>query len=378
MQRALLAASAVEAFFLLTLLGYGPLYLHQTFHASDVLASMAAAAPALAMFLGSTWWGHRLSRLGTRRVAFIGIAGYFAGGLVIFLAPGPWIYIIGLMGSTLLSSALAPATLTLLTVGGGDMGRRLAGRLQWQSSGWLLGGLVSGYAVSVAPRGFPDLEAALALLMVIPALLMARAPGSVHAAAPAEENMPGATGLTILLVLPFFLAYAGNEGFFTNFGLYLHALAMPTTWVGWSASISTALGWVMASSIGRWADRFGGKALLIRVLVAYTAMYLAMSLARSEIIVIVAFSVPLYPLLNIGIQRAVAESLPARLHGGAMGLINGASGLATTGGSLMMGTMSSFAGPYSMPWTAVSLVLAGLVLAQVLYRPSRRPRLSEP
>ena len=378
MRRALLAASAIEAFFLLTLLGYGPLYLHETFHASDLLASMAAAAPALAMFFGSTWWGHRLSGLGTRRVAFVGIAGYFAAGLVIFLSPAPWVYIIGVMGATLLSSALAPATLTMLTVGGGDMGRRLAGRLQWQSSGWLLGGLVSGYAVSMVPRGFAHLEAGLALLMVIPALLMMKEPGSLHMAPPMEERMSGATGLTVLLVLPFFLAYAGNEGFFTNFGLYLHALSIPTAWVGWSASISTALGWVMASSIGRWADRFGGKALLVRVLMAYTVMYLAMSLARSEIVVIIAFSVPLYPLLNIGIQRAVAESLPARLHGGAMGLINGASGLATTGGSLMMGTMDNWAGPHSMPWTAVALVVSGLVLAQVLYRPGRRPRLSHP
>lgn len=371
MQRALLAASAVEAFFLLALLGYGPLYLHQTFHASDVLSSMAAAAPTLAMFLGSTWWGHRLSRLGTRRVAYIGIGGYFAAGLVIFLASGAWMYIIGLMASTLFTSALAPATLTMLTVGGGDMGRRLAGRLKWQSSGWLLGGLVSGYAASIAPRGFADLEAGLALLMVIPALLMWKAPDFLQATPPSAERASGATGLTILLVLPFFLAYAGNEGFFTNFGLYLHALAIPTTWVGWSASISTALGWGIASHIGRWADRFGGKALLMRVLIAYTVMYLAMSLARSEIIVIIAFSVPLYPLLNIGIQRAVAESLPARLHGGAMGLINGASGLATTGGSLVMGTMNNFLGPYSMPWTAVALVLSGLVLAQLLYRSNR-------
>jgi len=174
--------------------------------------------------------------------------------------------------------------------------------------------------------------------------------------------------------LPFFLAYAGNEGFFTNFGLYLKALHMPTAWVGWSAAISTGLGWAMASRVGRWADRFGGKPLLMRVLGVYTGMYLLMSLASSEVIVIMAFSLPLYPLLNVGIQRTVAESLPGHRHGGAMGIINGASGLATFGGSALMGSVSTVLGAHSMPWTAAFLVFVGLVSAGFIYRSNRWSR----
>jgi predicted MFS family arabinose efflux permease len=177
----------------------------------------------------------------------------------------------------------------------------------------------------------------------------------------------------ILLVLPFFLAYAGNEGFFTNFGLYLNGMHVPTDWVGWSAAISTGFGWMLASRIGTWADRSGGKELLLRVLLGYTVMYLVMALAHSQIVVIIAFSLPLYPLLNIGVQRALAESLPGEWHGGAMGLINGSAGLATFGGSIIMGTMITVFGPGGMPWAAVIFVGLGLLLAFVLYR---RPRLS--
>ncbi len=372
MRQALLIASAIEAFFLLVLLGYGPLYLRVSFHATDVVASLAAAAPALATFIGSTTWGHQVWRAGIRRMALVGLAGYVGMGLVIFSASGAVMYIAGVMLFTLLSSALAPVTLTLLTHEGGDMGRRLAMRLQWQSSGWMVGGLLGGYVDSLGPRAFPDMMLVLGLLMVAAALVVARAPHMrVTIARDAEHEPTSPLGLTVLLVIPFFLAYAGNEGFFTNFSLYLHALHITAAWVGWSAAISTGLGWLMASSIGRWTDRIGGKKLLIRVLMVYAAMYLVMSLASSEVVVIVAFSLPLYPLLNIGIQRAVAESLPGHLHGGAMGIINGASGLATFGGSVIMGTVNSVWGPHIMPWSAVAFVSTGLVAAVLIYR---RPR----
>lgn len=371
--KALLAASAAESFFLLMMLGYGPLYLHQQFHAADVLASLASAGPALATFFGSTLWGHRLQHLGIGRVAALGLSGYLGTGIVAFFAPNAWVYIAGVTLTTLLSAALAPATLTFLTYEGGTMGGRLASRLKWQSGGWMLGGLAGGYVQSLSPRAFPLLLLLLAVVMLGP-LFRVRFSREVVLPKPTTDGTkpPSQLGIIVLLVLPFFLAYAGNEGFFTNFGLYLHAVHVRTAWVGWSASISTALGWALASSIGRWADRFGGKQLLIRVLLGYTLMYLVMSLAASEAVVIIAFSLPLYPLLNIGIQRAVAESLPGHLHGGAMGIINGAAGLATFGGSVVMGSVSTLWGPHGLPWAAAAFVAIGLVLSRALYRPAPR------
>lgn len=372
MKLALLVASAVEAFFLLMLLGYGSLYLRVAWHTPDVVASLAAAGPALATFLGSTFWGHRLWRMGVRQVALVGLAGYMASALIIFFASGPWVYIVGVMVSSLISSALAPVTLTLLTHQGGDMGRRLADRLKWQSSGWMVGGLLGGYLASLSHRSYPELMAILGMLMIGAAVGVLRAEPFRVTHDPAESRGHLSTGLLVLLVLPFFLAYAGNEGFFTNFSLYLHAVGVTPAWVGWSAAVSTGLGWIMASSIGRWTDRIGGKTLLLRVLMVYAGMYLVMSLASSEIIVIVAFSLPLYPFLNIGIQRAVAESLPGTQHGSAMGLINGASGLATFSGGLLMGTVNSGYGARAMPWAAVALVAVGLVAALVIYRSRHR------
>lgn len=370
--RALLAASAIEAFFLLMLMGYGPLYLHQAFHAPAVVDSLASAGPALATFFGSTLWGHRMRSMGIRAVARIGLAAYLATGLVALMAPDPWVYIVGVTLTTLASSALAPATLTFLTYEGGAMGGRLAARLRWQSGGWMLGGLAGGLAQSLTPRAVPMLLVILAALMAGPLVAMRSAPDAFVALPDASGAPRSHLGLIVLLVLPFFLAYAGNEGFFTNFGLYLHGVHVETAWVGWSASISTGLGWLLANSIGKWADRFGGKQLLVRVLMAYTVMYLIMSLAASEAIVIIAFSLPLYPLLNIGIQRAAAESLPGSMHGGAMGIINGAAGLATFGGSVIMGSAATLWGPHAMPWAAACFVGAGLILARLLYRPGRR------
>lgn len=369
MKRALLAASAVEAFFLLMLMGYGPLYLHQQFRVPDVVASLAAAGPSLATFVGSTIWGHRLRHIGIGRVARIALVAYLGTGLIAFFAPSAVLYIVGVTTTTLFSSALAPATLTYLTYEGGTMGGRLAARLKWQSSGWVIGGLVGGYIQSLSPRALPLILMGLGFLMLMPFFLGRQATDVVRIDGDdTSKGVPSHLGLIILLVLPFFLAYAGNEGFFTNFGLYLHGVHIPTRWVGWSASISTGLGWMLASSIGRWSDRFGGKQLLIRVLLAYTLMYLIMSLTASEVVVIVAFSLPLYPLLNIGMQRAAAESLPGHRRGEAMGIINGAAGLATFGGSVIMGTVTTLWGPHGMPFAAASFVALGLVVARLIYR----------
>ncbi len=369
MNRALLAASGIEAFFLLMLMGYGPLYLHQQFRVPDVVASLGAAGPSLATFVGSTIWGHRLRHIGIGRVARIGFIAYLGTGLVAVFAPSATLYIVGVTLTTLLSSALAPATLTFLTYKGGSMGGRLASRLKWQSSGWMIGGLIGGYIQSLSPRALPLLLMGLGFLMLVPFVLGRQAEDVARIEDDGTaKDVPSHLGLIILLVLPFFLAYAGNEGFFTNFGLYLHGVHVPTAWVGWSASISTGLGWILASSIGRWSDRFGGQQLLIGVLLGYTSIYLIMSLVANEVVVIVAFSLPLYPLLNIGMQRAAAGSLPGHRHGAAMGIINGAAGLATFGGSVIMGTVTTLWGPHGMPWAAAGFVALGLGVAQLIYR----------
>ena len=368
MRRALLAASAVEAFFLLMLLGYGPLYLHQQFHATDVVASLASGGPALATFVGSTVWGHRLRHIGIGRTARLGLAGYLGSGLLICLAPNAPFYIIGVSLTTFFSSALAPATLTFLTYEGGNMGGRLASRLQWQSSGWMFGGILGGYIQSLSLRTFPITLLVLGMALFSLLFLVRPQHEIILGADYHVTRQKSHLGITLLLVLPFFLAYAGNEGFFTNFALYLHGVHVPTAWVGWTAAISTGLGWLVASSIGRWADQFGGKRILIGVLLGYTVMYIIMSLAALQVVVIVAFSLPLYPLLNIGIQRAVAESLPGHSHGGAMGIINGAAGLATFSGTVLMGIVITLWGPHGVPWTAAGFVALGLALSGILYR----------
>ncbi|NMP23053.1 MFS transporter [Sulfobacillus harzensis] len=372
--RTLLTASAVEAFFLLVMLGYGPLYLHVAWHADDFVASLAAAGPSLATFFGSTFWGHRVRAGGVRRVASIGLLGYVALGLWVFFDPGAIFYIVGVTAATLVSSALAPVTLTYLTHEGGDMGRRLAARMKWQSSGWMTGGLLGGWLVSVSHRAFPTMMLVLAAFMATEAILAIKAaPVALRFSSDQTGPIQRSHWMTVLLVVPFFLAYAGNEGFFINFSLYLHAVHVTPAWVGWSSSISTGLGWALAGSIGRWTDRIGGKTLLLGVLVGYVVMYLTMSLASSQMVVIVAFSLPLYPFLNIGIQRAVAESLPGHEHGGAMGIINGATGLATFGGGALMGGVDSLFGSQFIPWTAVGLVTAGLLAATGLYRRNPGP-----
>ncbi len=371
MRRGLLFASAIEAFFLLILLGYGPLYVHERLHAGYFVSSQAAAVPALVTFLGSILWGQLTHRMGLRILAMVGLCGYLVSGLTIFMVRDPIQYIVGVSVATVFSTALAPATLAFLTQAGGDMGRRLATRLQWQSSGWMTGGLLGGYIFGLATHSYEDLMLALAAMMGMALILVAREPKMTRGPATREQTLPQGTSghrtLIFLLVLPFFLAYAGNEGFFTNFGVFLRVLKIPVGWVGWSAAISTGLGWILASKIGRWSDHWGGKNLLIRVLAIYVMMYVVMSIVPYTWIVVGAFSLPLYPFLNLGVQRAVAESIPGEAHGAAMGIINGASGLATFLGGVLIGGVEARVGPHFMPWTAATLVAMGLAVATGVY-----------
>lgn len=104
------------------------------------------------------------------------------------------------------------------------------------------------------------------------------------------------------------------------------------------------------------------------MLVFYVVMYGIMSVVPTTWIVVGAFSLPLYPLLNIGIQRAVAESVPGEIHGAAMGMINGASGLTPFMGGILIGSVEARIGPHFMPWMAATLVAAGLLVAVFVYR----------
>ena len=375
MRTGVLIASAIEAFFLLALMGYGPLYLHQELDAGYFLASLAAALPALATFAASLTWGQIARRMGLKVLTVIGLTGYLGIGLAIMATRSPIDYIVGVSVMTLFSSALAPATLAFLTQAGGNMGQRLAKRLQWQSSGWMAGGLLGGYIFGLSGHSYVYLMLSLAMALVLPLILILRDPSKISI--PVQEHHRSRhihPAAILLVVLPFFLAYSGNEGFFTNFGLYLRLLGIPTQWVGWSAAISTGLGWLVALRIGYWADRWGGKAILTWVLLVYAVLYVVMSLAPWPPIVVGAFSMPLYPLLNIGVQRAAAESVPPDAHGAAMGVINGASGLATFIGGTLIGEVDNAWGPHIMPWTAAALVTIGLVVALIVYRKPKSPR----
>jgi MFS family permease len=360
---ALLAASMTEAFFLFMMMGYGPVYLRLYWHAPVLLASEAAALPSLATFVGSTAWGYGLRRWGVRRVAVVGLTGYVATAAAILAASTPIAYVVGVTLCTLLSSALAPATLAYLVRGRG-MGARLAERLQWQSAGWLVGGVLGGYLFGLGRPVF------LALMAVLGLAAAGSLVTVVQAADPEPRSVDGPPAVSsrllpalwVLVVIPFFFAYAGNEGFFVNLGLYLHGLHVDPEWVGWTAAISTTLGWLAAKPSGRLADRLGGATLLGAVLAVYVAGYGAMAVLPWPPFVIAVLGLPLYPLLTLGAQRAAAERAHGAAQAAALGILNGVGGLATFLGGTLMGGVEARFGTISAPWVAAGLVLAAFMV----------------
>ena len=370
----LLAASGLEAFFLLVMAAYAPLYVMERLHGSYFVASQSVAWPYLATFLGSNLWGAQSRRLGLDRLVLIGLVGYFGLGLVALLARTAWTLVAGLGLLTCLSSALAPAAMAAMTRAGGAMGNRLALRVRWQSVGWIVSGVSAGYLYGLGRYGWPltlALSGTLALLLaaVLAARhdrdgVLARSPRSPSQTSTWRGLMP-----LLVVVVPVFLVTAGNEGFFASFSLYLRYIRLPIAWVGWSAAISTGVGAFSVGWVGRFADRTGGRAVLGYVLIGYAVMYSAIAVSHSAVVAVLAFSLPLYPFLMVGSQRAAAERVALHHHGAAMGFVNGLAGLATAVGISIMGLGDTRFGPAFEPWGATILVLlaiAALALFAVL------------
>lgn len=381
MRLALFAAALVEAVMRIMLLGYGPFYVHQVLHGGYLASSQAAALPSLAVFLGSLAWGQLLSKIGVRRIAMVGIFGYCLLGVVIWHVSQVLGYLIGVSGTVLLCSALAPATLTALTAEGGQMGRRLASLLRWQSAGWLMAGLVGGWLMGLAARHYTLIMLVPGLAALVPLGWLWTRRGLVEptasSAAPAFVSSPGLSHwrITALIILPFFLTYAGNEGFFTNFSLYLHVVHTPASWVGWSASISTVIGYALSGFFGRSADRLGGRRLFQTILLAYVLMYALMLAVPRPIVDVAVFSLPMYPVLSMSVVRASAERVKAGQLSSVMGVINGTTGLATSLGSTAMGVVAARLSPRAMPWLADALAI--LAWAMVLAIRERQPAWKE-
>ena len=369
----MLAASGLEAFFLLVMAGYAPLYVLERLHGSYFMASQAVAWPSLATFLGSNLWGAWSRRLGLARLVVIGLVGYFGLGVVALVARTPWTLVAGLGVLTLFSSALAPAAIAAMTRAGGAMGKRLALRVRWQSMGWMVSGVAAGYLYGLGRYGWPlTLAVSGVSALLLAAFLAAKLDRSDRSAPPVAAGPRQRSWRRLLpllaVVLPVFLVTAGNEGFFASFALYLRVIRLPVAWVGWSAAVSTALGALAVGSVGRFADRTSGRALLKFVLLGYMIMYGSMAISASPILAVVAFSLPLYPFLMVGSQRAAAETVAAHHHGAVMGLVNGLAGLATAAGITLMGLGDTRFGPRFEPWGATTLVVLALVVLLALHR----------
>lgn len=377
----LLAASGLEAFFLLVMAGYAPLYVVERLHGSYFVASQSVAWPYFATFLGSNFWGAQSRRLGLDRLVIIGLVGYFGLGLVALLARTAWTLVVGLGVLTFLSSALAPAAMAAMTRAGGAMGNRLALRVRWQSAGWIVSGVSAGYLYGLGRYGWPltlALSGTVALLLAAVLAskrdrdgILARSPHPPSQAGTWRSLMP-----LLVVVVPVFLVTAGNEGFFASFSLYLRFIRLPVAWVGWSAAISTAVGGISVGWVGRFADRTGGRTVLGYVLVGYALVYGAIAVSHSPAVAVLAFSLPLYPFLMVGSQRAAAERVALHHHGAAMGVVNGLAGLATAVGISIMGLGDTRFGPAFEPWGAA--ILALLAIAALLLFAVLGPRTEHP
>jgi hypothetical protein len=357
----LLVAAALEAVFLTVFLGYAASYARLALGAGDLVASLATALPTFAIFLGSLLWGRLAPLLGLKTLLGAGLVGYLAFGVGTAAAVAPIGVVLATSLASLATAALRPATSAYLTLPGGRVGLRLGILLRWQSLGWLIGGAGGGFLLNRDLRVYPTVLLALGLLLggLVPLLLRLEELAEVGWLRTTAGFGIGRVALAVLA--SFLLLYAGYEGFWANLGIYLHGYGVPVSWVGYTVAIGTSFGWFAGGAVGHFADRVGGLRLYTGSLALYVLAFAAAAAVPGPVGTLVAFSLPLFPSLQVGAQRALAEVTDKGRLPEAMGAYNGVSGVAVTLGTMLIGAFDALVGPASAPGLTCALMLAGLL-----------------
>jgi predicted MFS family arabinose efflux permease len=354
----LLAGSTVDAVLVFWILGYGVLYAHQHFHASDAVASQAAAIPGLAWFLGAWLWGMAARRIGYVRVAALALLSYGLSGLVIWLVGNGLEFVALLGGMALLTGGFRPAVVGhLIQDAAGGAGARLARRVRWQSVGWLGGGIAGGLVYAASPLGYPIFMTAMAVTATALGVWLWRRPTDpVPETGRPEPRFPGAARQGIAVLIPYFLAYSAIEGVVTTLGLFLTALHLSSGWVGGSTTLRTAVGLIAAAWYGRWADRWGGRRFVARLLVGFAGVLAVMAAFPEPVLVIGLFAVVLNSPLTVGVQLVLADTVSRDTYAVALGWVQSTSGLAIFLGTTVLGLAAGWLGPRALPALAAGLM----------------------
>jgi predicted MFS family arabinose efflux permease len=374
-------AALLEGISLLFIQGYLPLYVRRNLGEPHfVTVAAVVAVPAIGTMVASNFWGGVSDVSGRLKpILLVGVLGYAAaiGGFPL-LHGGPAVLLYISLAS-LFYGTLAPSLKTYVTLARPDRREHaLAYLLMAQSVGWLIASGAGGWLFE---RGMgPTMRLAAGFCA---ALLVAHAAASGRWLAdfrrpplPAREQRGWVAGLLadlaslyenprlLRLCVLIFFAIAGNYAAWGFFSVFLtEFLHGSVRLLGFALAASAAAGIAAYFAVGPIVKRFGGERVLPVALSLYVAMYLAMALVRSPLLVSAIFAFPLYGLVQVAASTLAAEYSRTEQRGGGLGVLNGIYALAAVAGPLTAGLLSDARGLAAVPWTAFAYLSAAAVFA---------------
>lgn len=392
---------------------YLPISLYQqTGSEGLVMISLMTAIPAVVRFFAAQAWGSAIDRLG-RQKPFL-LTGLVTHAVLLALLaandrPAMTVPLIA-VGATLYS-AFSPAARTMATltdekaVGSNRAGKTLPTYLKWESVGWLLGGIASGYLLDYLPVTMKHLlavgsviaasAAALTGLRLTDVAVGARPSHASDSSWPTDDVDPGSgrdragagrspresawrslwQSLSALygrpefagLLLILFFTFFAREAFFTTYGIYLtQALQGGTTLYGLSLGIATLLGIFLYDAASKIARQWGSVRLVRATAAVYVLGY-GITVAFPHPWVLAGyFSLPLFPFLTMASALAVTQMSAARERGRGLGILEATDLLAVAFGSVSAGLIATRWGLEAVPVACLSVGSLGIIASVAL------------
>lgn len=289
-------------------------------------AGLVLGLPMLVFTFASPFWGWIADRWRSRRRVVLLCAVVSAALFV----PQPWLATYELLALRLLQSFFLGGMVHLATLFAEldpcARGHHLGTLNAVSSLAWGLGGLLTGLLVADGDygRGSPSVVRAFmlctALGVVGVAGLLALSERRVDEKAVSSEPLRGLSRLWVATVLLF----AGYYVFLTFAPDFLSDQLGSTRNMGFLLAAAGIAGAVLAPWMGRICDRMPRLAALRIVYGLYIGCMVIYTLAPHPLIVAAAFVPPVWVLFQVAATALVADRVPYRLRGRAVGLLNAA------------------------------------------------------
>jgi MFS family permease len=299
--------------------------------------------PFLAIFIMSFIWGAISDRLGSYK--WVVIVGNIMTGLLFFPMPFLSIFNLFMLRAVqvffLSVNILAVAMVTEMLP---DTTGEAAGTVSlFTSSGWLVGGIASGFVYVYGDMLllFPvcGIVAIMTGLMLLPLQRLEKLPAIISLKDTFKLEHSRTIGLILTIIS---ITFIGNRAIFTVFPVYLEQVqSLDAIQIGILSASAGLVGAIFVVGIGKFVDRYGRRPMFIIAVLSYMMIWFALVMTDNLPVVIIVWCIPSWAFMTISATAMISDLTTSKERGRGIGALNSAHNLGQFIGALMSGLIAS-------------------------------------